>query len=166
MSDMPTADSRFAEPIFDAGKSSCYSCRFRDYGRTSCAAFPDGIPRAILDGDNRHIAPFPGDNGITYRRSPYRDTDGALTATFVASRGGYQAALWVGDDGTIGALAVPGEEGTWAGHIMGALSHGYESAEIFGWWLDGAFNASVPLRFSTMDELQAAHAARVVSDTQ
>jgi hypothetical protein len=33
-----------------------------------CAAFPDGIPDEIIDGDDLHIQPFPGDNGIRYER--------------------------------------------------------------------------------------------------
>ena len=31
-----------------------------------CAAFPKGIPDAILDGSHDHTEPYEGDNGITY----------------------------------------------------------------------------------------------------
>ena len=31
-----------------------------------CAAFPKGIPDVIAFGDNLHLTPFPGDNGIQY----------------------------------------------------------------------------------------------------
>jgi len=35
--------------------------------RCVCAAFPDGIPDEIAYGDNLHLTPFPGDNGITFK---------------------------------------------------------------------------------------------------
>lgn len=31
-----------------------------------CKAFPDGIPFEIQEGDNLHLDPFPGDNGIQF----------------------------------------------------------------------------------------------------
>jgi hypothetical protein len=31
-----------------------------------CAAFPNGIPKEIAFGDNRHRDPFPGDQGIRW----------------------------------------------------------------------------------------------------
>lgn len=47
--------------------SLCFSCRhiFRD-GRRGCAAFPQGIPDALLQGRDNHDHPHPGDNGIRY----------------------------------------------------------------------------------------------------
>ena len=34
--------------------------------RDICTAFPDGIPGEITTGENLHVEPFPGDNGIQY----------------------------------------------------------------------------------------------------
>ncbi len=34
--------------------------------RPCCAAFPDGIPYEISYGDNLHLAPVKGDNGIQF----------------------------------------------------------------------------------------------------
>jgi hypothetical protein len=33
-----------------------------------CKAFPDGIPSEIAYGDNKHLKPYPGDNGIQYEK--------------------------------------------------------------------------------------------------
>ena len=38
--------------------------------RVYCKAFPDRIPDEIAYGENPHTAPYPGDNGIQYQRSP------------------------------------------------------------------------------------------------
>lgn len=34
-----------------------------------CKAFPGGIPDEIAFGDNLHLEPFPGDNGIQYEKN-------------------------------------------------------------------------------------------------
>ena len=31
-----------------------------------CEAFPLGIPEEILSGENEHLEPYPGDDGLTY----------------------------------------------------------------------------------------------------
>lgn len=36
--------------------------------RPVCAAFPDGIPKEIAYGNELHIQPYEGDNGIQYER--------------------------------------------------------------------------------------------------
>jgi hypothetical protein len=33
-----------------------------------CEAFPNGIPKAILEGEFDHTQPYPGDNGILYEK--------------------------------------------------------------------------------------------------
>lgn len=33
----------------------------------TCAAFPDGIPTAIIPGGFDHTKPYPGDHGITFQ---------------------------------------------------------------------------------------------------
>lgn len=33
-----------------------------------CNAFPEGIPEVIAFGNDKHIQPFPGDNGIQYEK--------------------------------------------------------------------------------------------------
>ncbi len=37
--------------------------------RVICAAFPDGIPDAIAYGNNLHLTPYPGDNGIQFEEA-------------------------------------------------------------------------------------------------
>ncbi len=41
--------------------------------RPACAAFPHGIPYAIAYGNNLHLRPYPGDNGIQYEEA--KDVD-------------------------------------------------------------------------------------------
>ena len=47
----------------------CVRCRHLDRDLRDadvCAAFPNGIPDEIWDGENDHTEPFPGDNGIQF----------------------------------------------------------------------------------------------------
>jgi hypothetical protein len=45
----------------------CTLCKHRDLGYGGgCAAFPDGIPLAIIQDEFDHRLPHPGDNGIRF----------------------------------------------------------------------------------------------------
>lgn len=45
----------------------------------TCAAFPDGIPRRIWQGEADHREPYRGDNGIRFEQDPaIREYDFAL----------------------------------------------------------------------------------------
>ena len=37
--------------------------------RAVCKAFPRGIPEEIAFGDNLHTEPYPGDNGIQFKKA-------------------------------------------------------------------------------------------------
>jgi hypothetical protein len=46
----------------------CATCARRNQRKSLiCEAFPFGIPRVILLGENQHREPFPGDNGLQYK---------------------------------------------------------------------------------------------------
>jgi hypothetical protein len=48
---------------------TCNLCRHRTLDTShTCAAFPDGIPRQIWNGQHDHTTPFPGDHGILFER--------------------------------------------------------------------------------------------------
>lgn len=57
------------QPIY--GKQ-CASCKHLHLGsrkvKTSCDAFPEGVPSAILLGEHDHTGSYPGDNGISYEK--------------------------------------------------------------------------------------------------
>lgn len=58
----------------------CWDCKhFEGYDpdkdASVCAAFPDGIPRPIIDGEIEHREPFPGDRGIRFE--PVQDAESA-----------------------------------------------------------------------------------------
>ena len=45
----------------------CTYCRHANVDNARvCAAFPNGIPLEIWNGDNPHTSPYPGDHGIRF----------------------------------------------------------------------------------------------------
>lgn len=157
-----TRDERnFGEPVTDTPPAACASCRWRDYGQATCAAFPNGIPDAILNRGNPHTAPFPGDQGIRYALTPLRETDGPVTATFISFYSEYGGALWIGDDGTIGYFDLDENSEWWMRSLMLGLSHGGDPAGIFAYWLENAFGASQPQRFAGVADVEAEHRRRL-----
>lgn len=48
----------------------CHTCVYQGHrykGKPACAAFPEGIPQEIYDGEVSHKEPYPGDHGIQYK---------------------------------------------------------------------------------------------------
>lgn len=57
----PMAEPLILQPV----TPSCARCVHRS-GPTTCRAFPDGIPHAILTGEHDHKTPYPGDHGVQF----------------------------------------------------------------------------------------------------
>jgi hypothetical protein len=60
---MHSQDSRDQEDLL--GSCQCELCRHY-FGEDRCAAFPEGIPLAILNDEVEHCHPFAGDRGIVF----------------------------------------------------------------------------------------------------
>lgn len=52
-------------PVIDTHRAICARCRHYRTGAV-CAAYPDGIPLAIVDQQVIHDHPLPGDHGIQF----------------------------------------------------------------------------------------------------
>lgn len=44
----------------------CNKCKHVNEDGMTCKAFPNGIPKEILNGDFKHRRPYEGDNGIRF----------------------------------------------------------------------------------------------------
>lgn len=52
----------------------CYFCEHAFEGEGwKCSAFPDGVPRKIVDWTSDHREPIKGDRGIQFRMNPTAD---------------------------------------------------------------------------------------------
>ena len=56
--------------------ASCNECQYLDWTSWSqvpmrCAAFPAGIPIAILQGQHAHKTHYPGDHGLLFTRATH-----------------------------------------------------------------------------------------------
>ena len=60
------------DPAFEV-VGICHQCVHQHSNPFNCSAFPEGIPKEILVGDIVHTEPYPGDQGIRYKRK-----DGAI----------------------------------------------------------------------------------------
>lgn len=56
-------EAEYAYHLF--GRVQCVECRHQNEGPT-CTAFPDGIPKTLIDDIYDHRTPYPGDNGIMF----------------------------------------------------------------------------------------------------
>jgi hypothetical protein len=63
MADQP---NRFVWGPGEVTISQCVRCVHKHAGAGTCAAFPDGIPDAILTNAHDHREPYAGDHGITF----------------------------------------------------------------------------------------------------
>jgi len=55
----------------------CLRCKHFDHSNdtaNTCAAFPQGIPLRVINGDTSHRKPLRGDRGITFEPDPARAT--------------------------------------------------------------------------------------------
>ena len=61
--------NKFAWDASELSVSQCALCRHKRISGAICAAFPRGIPDAILTGDHDHRKPYPGDSGIHFEEA-------------------------------------------------------------------------------------------------
>lgn len=58
-----TLDDR--HEVFNLYSSQCAHCKFYEYGKYSCVAFPKGIPDDILEGKSKHDTVLENQTGET-----------------------------------------------------------------------------------------------------
>lgn len=66
MSKYDTLDGGDSRDVFSP--ICCYCKHMMPVTGHHCAAFPERIPDAIWKGENYHVDPYPGDNGILFER--------------------------------------------------------------------------------------------------
>jgi len=42
---------------------------------TTCEVYPKGIPEPLLHGEVKHTSPYPGDNGVLFRRVKFKSEE-------------------------------------------------------------------------------------------
>jgi len=62
-------DSEIFEPFISPVCTYCDRLH-RENGTKTCDAFPSGIPSIIWKGEDKHLTPFQGDQGLTFLLSP------------------------------------------------------------------------------------------------
>jgi hypothetical protein len=61
-------DTEIFEPFISPVCTYCDRLH-REQGTKTCEAFPEGIPNLIWMGENKHLTPFAGDKGLTFKLS-------------------------------------------------------------------------------------------------
>lgn len=81
------AKDRFVAEALTVVEPQCLACKHWDpESPMVCAAFPDGIPQEIIDGQADHDEPVDGDHGIQFepsedsRANPYHGADGKFAS--------------------------------------------------------------------------------------
>lgn len=55
------------QPLETPAADGCAYCRHL-LSRSTCSAYPGGIPMAIASGQRNHLEPFIGDGGVVFER--------------------------------------------------------------------------------------------------
>jgi hypothetical protein len=53
----------------------CSACKHLRKDKTTCDAFPDGVPDGIIKFGEDHREPVPGDQGIVFEKRPGADAE-------------------------------------------------------------------------------------------
>lgn len=59
-------NDRMSEDGGGLREASCCTCLHKHLNKSTCDAYPSGIPRLIISGRFNHTIPFEGDHGIHF----------------------------------------------------------------------------------------------------